>query len=69
MKTENKAIFPDDCPQWSSKTPALCPKISSQVPNRGLSFNEWSFSKSLKSNYEPVIVIYVLAWLTLLSQR
>ena len=27
------------------------------------------FSKSLKSNYEPVIVIYVLAWLILLSQR
>lgn len=64
-----KQLFPDDWPQWSSKTPALWPKINAQVPNRGLSFNEWSFSKSLKSNYEPVIVIYVLAWLTLLSQR
>ena len=64
-----KQLFPDDWPQWSIRTPALWPNISSQVSDRGLSFNEWSFSKSLKSNYEPVIVIYVLAWLILLSQR
>ena len=64
-----RQLFPDDWPQWAEKTPALWPKTSSQSPDRGLSFDEWSFSKSLKSNYEPVIVIYVLAWLILLSQR
>ena len=64
-----RQLFPDDWPQWAEKTPALWPKTSSQSPDRGLSFDEWSFSKSLKSNYEPVIVIYVLVWLILLSQR
>ena len=64
-----RQLFPADWPQWAEKTPALWPKTGSQGSDRGLSFAEWSFSKSLKSNYEPVIVIYVLTWLILLSQR
>ena len=64
-----KQLFPDDWPQWANKTPALWPKQGSKDTDRGLSFNEWSFSKSLRSNYEPVIVGYVVAWLIILSQR
>ena len=64
-----KQLFPDDWPQWANKTPALWPKPGSKDTDRGLSFNEWSFSKSLRSNYEPVIVGYVVAWLIILSQR
>ena len=64
-----KQLFPDDWPQWANNTPALWPKPGSKETDRGLSFNEWSFSKSLRSNYEPVIVGYVVAWLIILSQR
>jgi len=41
----------------------------SKESQRGLSFHEWSFSKSMKSNYEPIIVVYVLAWLIALALK
>ena len=53
-------IFGDSWLVWSSKTPALIPK--------GLAFKSadgtsWSFAKSMKQNWEPVIVAYALFWL------
>jgi protein-S-isoprenylcysteine O-methyltransferase Ste14 len=53
-------IFGDPWVEWSSKTPALIP--------RGLKFTSsestgWSFMKSLKQNWEPVIVVYSFFWL------
>ncbi len=64
-----KQLFPVDWPQWANNTPALLPKINGGNIKKGFSFKEWSFSKSLKSNYEPVIVIYVITWLIILALR
>ena len=64
-----KELFPDEWPQWANITPALLPKMISKESQRGLSFHEWSFSKSMKSNYEPIIVVYVLAWLIALALK
>jgi Phospholipid methyltransferase len=53
-------IFGDPWLDWSSKTPALVPKTL----NPGSSEHTgWSFAKSLKQNWEPVIVVYSIFWL------
>ena len=53
-------IFGDAWLQWSAKTPALVPRTL----NPGSSEHTgWSFSKSLKQNWEPVIVVYSICWL------
>ena len=55
-----KGIFGDAWVEWSSRTPALIPR--SLIPKRGEGTG-WSFAKSMKVNWEPVIVDYSLFWL------
>ena len=59
-------IFGDAWLNWSSNTPALIP--------RRLKFSTsedtgWSFMKSLKVNWEPVIVVYAFFWLWWMWQQ
>jgi isoprenylcysteine carboxyl methyltransferase (ICMT) family protein YpbQ len=60
-----KLLFPDSWDSWSQQTPALMPKFKF---NR-LNLAEWSWEKSLKKNYEPVIFAFVLFWLIFLANR
>ena len=60
-----KSLFPDSWDSWSQQTPALMPKFKF---NR-LNLAEWSWEKSLKKNYEPVIFAFVLLWLIFLANR
>ena len=60
-----KSLFPGSWDSWSQQTPALVPKFKF---NR-LNLAEWSWEKSLKKNYEPVIFAFVLLWLIFLANR
>ena len=60
-----KSLFPDSWDSWSQQTPALVPKFKF---NR-LNLAEWSWEKSLKKNYEPVIFAFVLFWLIFLANK
>jgi len=53
-------IFGDAWQQWSARTPALFPR--GLIPKSG-DGTSWSFAKSMKVNWEPVIVVYSLACL------
>jgi hypothetical protein len=53
-------IFGDAWQQWSARTPALIPR--GLIPKSG-DGTSWSFAKSMKVNWEPVIVVYSLACL------
>jgi len=53
-------IFGDAWVEWSSRTPALLPR--GVIPQFG-DGTSWSFAKSMKANWEPVIVVYSLFWL------
>lgn len=53
-------IFGDAWQAWSKSTPALIPRRL--VPDFG-DGTSWSFAKSMKVNWEPVIVVYSLFWL------
>ena len=69
-----KSLFPDTWEKWASITPALVPKMDLKSTINGkifsrLDLRSWSLKKSLVTNYEPVIVVYVLTWLIILSQR
>jgi len=59
-------IFGDAWAEWSARTPALIPR--SLLPNFGAG-TSWSFAKSMKVNFEPVIVVYSLFWLWWLYTR
>ncbi|GIS86634.1 MAG: hypothetical protein CM1200mP17_12020 [Woeseia sp.] len=63
-----KLLFPETWDEWASVTPALMPKMDLKGTFNGKIFSQldlrsWSLKKSLVTNYEPVIVIYVIAWL------
>ena len=69
-----KSLFPDTWEEWASMTPALIPKMDLKGTIKGKIFSQldltsWSLKKSLVTNYEPVIVIYVIAWLIVISNR
>ena len=69
-----KSLFPDTWQEWASITPALMPKMDLKSTMNGTIFSKldlrsWSLSKSLMTNYEPVIVVYVLIWLFIVVQR
>ena len=69
-----KSLFPDNWEEWASMTPALVPKMDLKSTMNGnvfskLDLRSWSLSKSLMTNYEPVIVVYVLIWLFIVVQR
>ncbi len=69
-----KSLFPDTWEEWASITPALMPKMDlKSTTNRNifskLDLRSWSLSKSLMTNYEPVILLYVLIWLFIVVQR
>ena len=69
-----KSLFPDTWEEWASITPALMPKIDLKGTINGkifsrLDLRSWSLKKSLATNYEPVIVVYVLVWLFIVAQR
>ncbi len=53
-------IFGDAWQEWSVHTPALIPR--GLIPKGGEG-TSWSFAKSMKVNWEPVIVVYSLACL------
>ncbi len=53
-------IFGAPWQEWSAPTPALLPR--SLLPRSGEG-TSWSFAKSMKVNWEPVIVVYSLACL------
>ena len=69
-----KSLFPDTWEESASITPALMPKkdlksiINGNIFSK-LDLRSWSLSKSLMTNYEPVIVVYVLIWLFIVVQR
>ena len=60
-----KSLFPETWDSWSQQTPALMPKFEFN----SLNLTQWSWEKSLKNNYEPVIFIFILFWLILLANR
>ena len=69
-----KSLFPDTWEEWASITPALIPKMNLKDTINGKIFSQldlrsWSLKKSLVTNYEPVIVIYVMAWLIVIGNR
>ena len=69
-----KSLFPDAWEEWASITPALMPKMVLNSTMNGTIFSKldlrsWSLSKSLMTNYEPLIVVYVLIWLFIVVQR
>lgn len=55
-----EGIFGDAWREWSANIPALIPR--SLAPKSG-DGSSWSFAKSLRQNWEPVIVAYSLFWL------
>jgi hypothetical protein len=59
-------IFGDAWLQWSQNTPALMPRTLNPGSSAGSS---WSLMKSLKQNWEPVIVVYSIFWLWWLWQQ
>ena len=69
-----KSLFPDTWEEWAFMTPALLPKMDLKGTLNGKIFSKldlrsWSLKKSLMTNYEPVIVVYVLVWLFIVAQR
>lgn len=59
-------IFGSEWEDWSSRTPALMPTFA----NLGaLSEGSWSLAKSSRQNGEPIIVIYIAAWIAYLFWR
>jgi len=56
--------FKGDWEQWSSKTRALIPRLTPYQPNQRSS---WSFMQSLRHNGEPIIALFLLFWLYILS--
>ena len=69
-----KSLFPDTWEEWASITPALMPKMNLKDTINGKFFSQldlrsWSLKKSLVTNYEPVIVIYVMTWLIVIGNR
>jgi protein-S-isoprenylcysteine O-methyltransferase Ste14 len=56
--------FKEDWEQWSRKTRALIPGLTPSQPNQQSS---WSFMQSLRHNGEPIIALFLLSWLYILS--
>ena len=63
-----KSLFPETWENWANKTPALVPQLKG-IFNQQIDLKRWSLKKSLITNYEPVIVIYVLTWLVIIMNR
>ena len=59
-------IFGDSWLEWSSNRPALIPRTLIGMSSEAAG---WSFMKSLKQNWEPVIVAYSIFWLWWLWQQ
>jgi len=59
-------IFGDPWRAWSARIPALIPR--SVVPKFDAD-TSWSFAKSMKQNWEPVIVVYSIFWLWWLFEQ
>ena len=52
-------LFQEDWEQWRKQTRALLPRLTStQQPAGG-----WSFRQSLRQNGEPLIALFLLAYL------
>ncbi len=59
-------IFGSEWENWSAQTPALIPTFA----NLGALFDgSWSLAKSSRQNGEPIIVIYIAAWIAYLFWR
>ncbi|MGI9258928.1 MAG: methyltransferase family protein [Gammaproteobacteria bacterium] len=59
-------IFGSEWDNWSSQTPALMPTFANLS---ALSEGSWSLAKSSRQNGEPIIVIYIAAWIAYLFWR
>jgi protein-S-isoprenylcysteine O-methyltransferase Ste14 len=59
-----RKLFGERWEIWASEVPALLPKPASPSMGTG---GGWSLMKSYKQNGEPMIVLYILFWLTYLA--
>jgi len=57
-------MFEEEWEQWSRRTRALIPRLTPYQPNQRSS---WSFMESLRQNGEPIIALFLLFWLYILS--
>jgi protein-S-isoprenylcysteine O-methyltransferase Ste14 len=57
-------MFSDEWEQWRQRTRALIPRLTPFQPNQGA---DWSFIQSLRQNGEPIIALFLLFWLYILS--
>lgn len=57
-------MFKEDWEEWRKKTRALIPRFTPYRPGQR---GNWSFMQSLKQNGEPVIALFLLFWLFILS--
>lgn len=58
-------LFGEDWERWSKVTKALIPSLKpfSATAVEKEEKGSWSFSKSLRTNGEPIIVAYLVFWL------
>ena len=59
-----KRIFKEDWEQWRKETRALIPRFTPYQPGQR---SDWSFMQSLRQNGEPIIALFLLFWLYILS--
>jgi protein-S-isoprenylcysteine O-methyltransferase Ste14 len=57
-------LFTEDWEQWYKETRALIPRLTPYQPGQRSS---WSFMQSLRQNGEPIIALFLLFWLYILS--
>ena len=57
-------IFKEDWEQWRKETRALIPRLTPYQPGQ---HSGWSFMQSLRQNGEPIIALFLLFWLYILS--
>lgn len=58
------SMFRNDWEQWRKETRALIPHLSPYKPNQR---SGWAFMQSLRKNGEPIIALFLLFWLYILS--
>jgi len=59
-----RRMFGKEWEQWCKKTRALIPRLT---PYRPTQRGSWSFGQSLRQNGEPIIALFLLFWLCVLS--
>ena len=57
-------LFKEDWERWHKETRALIPRLTPFQPGQP---SRWSFTQSLRQNGEPIIALFLLFWLYILS--